>query len=130
MTPSEPAPPDSKMRFLFFGDGMINIIILKEHVSFLFEPRNKHCRKIIRIYKNSGELVKQWKGISYSNCLDKLKLFRMHNKELEITQFPNSLTLVDEVELSFYSEDGSTIWGYENKQLSIYDIFTNLPKYN
>lgn len=129
MTPSGPANSESHMRFLHFRDGMVNIIMLKEHVSFIFEPKNKHGYKIIRIYKNSGELLKQWKGLSFHDCIQKHKLFKEDNGESETTRFPASLTLEDGIELSFYSKDGSTIWGYGNKELSIYDIFTNLHKY-
>lgn len=129
MVPTGPANPKSEMRFLHFRDGLVNIIILKEHVTFIFEPKNKHGYKIIRIYKNSGKLIKQWKGLSFHNCLVKHGLFQKNNGESEITRFPDSLTLEDGVELSFYSEAGSTIWGYENKEISIYDIFTNLHKY-
>lgn len=123
------ASPESTNRFLYFKDGMVNISIMKEHISFIFEPNNKHNYKIIRIYKKNGELVKQWKGLSYSNCVGKERQFIKENQESHITYFPVSLTLEDDIEISFFAKDGSAIWSYENRFLSIYDIFTNLPKY-
>lgn len=111
-----------KSNFLFFGakDGRINLSVYKEHIELVFEPYCRGYKTIARVYSHSGELIKQWKGISFSCSCDLLK------KYCEQT---NDETEMQASEISFKCENGELFPKGEDKRRSIYDLFPSLPRY-
>lgn len=108
--------------FMFFKgrDGLINLSVYKKHIEMIFEPHCRGYKTIARVYTHSGELVKQWKGISFSQSCDRLARY---------CEQTDDNTAVPATEISFRCENGEIFPSEEYSDKSIYDLFPTLPRY-
>ena len=115
-----PKRDGSNFRLMRVRDGQINMCVYEKHIALHFEPWNNRYYTILRLYTRSGELIKQWKGIGFG------KGCGLHVDYMNST---NDKTEVCEDGIHFFCENNEELISCEDDQISLYDLFPSLPKY-
>lgn len=102
-------------------DGQATLYAHKQHIAIFFEPNNKSYHTILRIYSRTGALVKQWKSISYGRAKALYQDF--------ITCKADSPALPVE-KIRFVCENGERFGSFTDEDVSLYEFFPSLQRYN
>lgn len=116
-----PKDEETDVLLMRLKDGQASLHAHKKHIAIIFEPNNKSYHSILRIYTRTGELVKQWKSISFGRANALYKDF--------IASAADSPAL-PVAKVRFLCENGERFGSFSDESVSLYEFFPTLQRYD
>ena len=105
----------------FFKNGIICVSLYEEYTYIMSEIKveGSGTKTVLQVFDKSGQMVKQWKGMRYSQAVFKEMEHVRQNRQIPVSSKGKTFTCVD-----------GTVLPKEDRSIDVYTCFPSLPRYD